>query len=102
MCQMLQELVHSVEALPACGATWNADSTASLRYRWRIIDEGRKVVPKNLFLQSRKQFGFEHSPLQGEEETGGQDNTITEFAALPSVLEQYVFRFYLRRYRFPT
>jgi hypothetical protein len=46
----MQKLHPDDESLPACGATWNANPTATLGDAWWIVDESGKVMPKNFFL----------------------------------------------------
>jgi hypothetical protein len=61
---MVQELAHRVDSSPA-GRTASDHYTApTIRNRWRLIYEVRKIVSVNFFLDCGEQNGFLHERLR--------------------------------------
>jgi hypothetical protein len=58
--QMIQELRYRVDSLLACRTARYNDALAALRDRWRLVNEIRKIVTLNFFLDCGKQNRFLH------------------------------------------
>jgi hypothetical protein len=48
--EMIEELCHRIDPLPARRASWHHGSGAALRSRWRMVHERREVVTADLRL----------------------------------------------------
>jgi hypothetical protein len=63
VCQMVEKLNRGINSLSTGWAPRNDYAFSALRDRWRLINEIRKIVPVNFFLDFSKQEGFLHNKL---------------------------------------
>jgi hypothetical protein len=62
---MIQKLRHRIASFPARWTPRYNNAFSTLRDRWRLINEIRKIVAVNFFLDCSKQRGFLHRGLPG-------------------------------------
>jgi hypothetical protein len=60
VCQMVEKLNRGINSLSTGWASRHNNATTALRDRWRLINELRKIVSVNFFLDCSKQNGFMH------------------------------------------